>query len=124
MQSVRKPAEKIVFGGKEFFHQPSMQGRDDEMDQMLHALTRRKVFFVTKGGKLATTRGPVAEGDEIHCVEGCGFALLLRRAGRGASEGATSNIQGRGEGGKQRENEFLDLQQCTHDKGRCGALRK
>ncbi len=119
MQTVRQPPEKVVFGGKEFFTHPDVRGRDDEVDQMLHALMRRKVFFVTEGGGLGTARAKVERGDEVHAVEGCGFQFVLRRVRRNGGKMAESGVDGmeemNGEGMKEGENAFLGMEGCTHD---------
>ena len=47
---------------------------------MIHNLAGRKTCFITTSGEFATARGPTAEGDEIHLVEGCDFPLILRCA--------------------------------------------
>lgn len=112
--------EKTVFGGKEFFREPSILERDDDVDRMIHALTRRKTFFITASGRLATARGPIAEGDEIHLVEGCGFPLILRRAQKTNDSAnplaSSSPSKAPLPSGKQDDDhDFLDLSQCTHD---------
>jgi hypothetical protein len=110
--------DKMSFGGMAFSQQPSLQGRDDEFDQMVHALTRRKTFFITKKGRLATARGPVANGDEIHLVEGSGFPLILRRARRISPRPSSSSPPMAAQPPAKESNHpnFLDLDQCAHDR--------
>jgi hypothetical protein len=118
--SKQRPPERVVFGGKEFVHHTDLRERDDEIDQAIHTLTRRKTFFITARGKIATARGPIIKGDEIHLVVGCAFPLVLRPAQRTASPVSTEFLGESFEiqfspAGQDSTYKLLDLTQCPHD---------